>query len=317
MPAAAYDLPFHKYGNLLAQTDTEVVLVSNGVTVSVNVAIVSQPPVVLDSVSIYVPAAVIVLPFHRYGNLFAQTETDWLEVSNGVTVRVNVAMVSQPPVVLDSVSIYVPAAVIVLPFHMYGNLFAQTDTEVVLVSNGVTVSVSVAIVSHPPVVLVSVSIYVPAAVIVLPFHKYGNLFAQTDAEVVLVNNGVTVRFSVAIVSQPPVVLASVSMYVPAAVIVLPFHKYGNLFAQTETDWLEVSNGVTVRVSVAIVSQPPVVLDSVSIYVPAAVIVLPFHRYGNLLAQTDAEVVLVNNGVTVRFNVAIVSQPPVVLARVSV
>ena len=218
---------------MFAQTDTEVVLVNNGVTVRVSVAIVSQPPVVLDSVSVYVPAAVIVLPFHRYGNLFAQTETDWLEVSNGVTVSVNVAIVSQPPVVLASVSIYVPAVVNVLPFHMYGNLLAQADAEVVLVNNGVTVRVSVAIVSHPLVVLASVSIYVPAAVIVLPFHRYGNLLAQTDVEVVLVNNGVTVRVSVAIVSQPPVVLDSVSIYVPAVVNVLPFHMYGNLFAQTD------------------------------------------------------------------------------------
>ena len=45
----------------------------------------------------------------------------------------------------------------------------------------------------------------------MPFHKYGNLFAQTDAVVELVNNGVTVSVSVAIVSQPPVVLDNVSM----------------------------------------------------------------------------------------------------------
>ena len=102
---------------MLAQTETEVVLVNNGVTVRVSVAIVSHPPVVLDSVSMYEPAAVIVLPFHKYGNLLAHTETEVVLVSNGVTVSVNVAIVSQPPVVLDSVSVYVPAAVIVLPFH--------------------------------------------------------------------------------------------------------------------------------------------------------------------------------------------------------
>ena len=111
---------------------------------------------------------------------------------------------------------------------------AQTDTDVVLVNNGVTVSVNVAIVSQPPVVLVKVSVKVPAAVMVLPFHRYGSLFAQTDTEVVLVNKGVTVNVSVAIVSQPPVVLVSVSVKVPAAVIVLPFQRYGSLFAQTET-----------------------------------------------------------------------------------
>jgi hypothetical protein len=151
-----------------------------------------------------------------------------------VTVSVNVAIVSQPPVVLVSVSVKVPAAVIVLPFQRYGSLLAQTDTDVVLVKSGVTVSVNVAIVSQPPVVLVNVSMKVPAAVMVLPFQRYGNLFAQTDTDVALVNNGVTVSVNVAIVSQPPVVLVNVSMKVPAAVIVLPFQRYGNLFAQTET-----------------------------------------------------------------------------------
>ena len=111
----------------------------------------------------------------------------------------------------------------------------------------------------------------------MPFHRYGNLFAQTATVCVDVNNGVTVSVSVAIVSQPPVVLDNVSMYVPAAVIVLPFHKYGNLFAQTATVCVDVNNGVMVSVSVAIVSHPPVVLDNVSMYVPAPVIVLPFHR----------------------------------------
>jgi len=210
------------------------VLVKSGVTVSVNVAIVSQPPVVLVSVSMKVPAAVSVLPFQRYGSLFAQTDTDVVLVNRGVTVSVNVAIVSQPPVVLVSVSVKVPAAVIVLPFQRYGSLFAQMDTDVVLVNNGVTISVNVAIVSQPPVVLVSVSMKVPAEVIVLPFQRYGSLLAQTDTDVVLVKSGVTVSVNVAIVSQPPVVLVNVSMKVPAPVMVLPFQIYGSLFAQTET-----------------------------------------------------------------------------------
>ena len=103
-------------------------------------------------------------------------------------------------------------------------MLAQTDTDVVLVNNGVTISVNVAIVSQPPVVLVSVSMNAPAAVIVLPFQRYGSLFAQTETDVVLVKSGVTVNVSVAIVSQPPVVLVSVSMNVLAAVIVLPFQR---------------------------------------------------------------------------------------------
>ena len=73
--------------------------------VNVNIAMVSHPPVVLDNVSIIVPAEVIVLPFHKNGKLFAQTAADCVDVKNGVTVNDKVAIVSQPPVVLVKVSI--------------------------------------------------------------------------------------------------------------------------------------------------------------------------------------------------------------------
>ncbi len=192
-----------------------------------------------------------------------------------------------------------------MPFHRYGSLFAQTLTEVLEVSNEVTVRFKVAIVSQP-VALDKVSMKVPAAVKDLPFQRYGSLFAHTLTEVLEVSSGVTVRFKVAIVSQP-VALDKVSMKVPAAVYDLPFQKYGSLFAQTLTEVLEVSNGVTVRFKVAIVSQP-VALDSVSVKIPATVYDLPFQMYGSLFAQTLTEVLEVSNGVTVRFNVAIVSQP---------
>jgi rRNA maturation protein Rpf1 len=270
VPATVYVLPFHKYGSLFVQTLTDVKLVSNGVTVKLSVATVSQPPVVLANVSMKRPATVYVLPFHKYGNLFAQTLTDVELVKNGVTVKLSVATVSQPPVVLINVSMKVPYAVYVLPFHKYGSLFAQTLTDVELVNNGVTVSTNVATVSQPPVVLINVSMKVPDSVYVLPFHTYGSLFAQTLTDVKLVSNGVTVKLSVATVSQPPVVLVNVSMKVPDAVYVLPFHKYGSLFAQTLTDVELVNKGVTVKLSVATVSQPPVVLDNVSMKVPDAV-----------------------------------------------
>ena len=85
-------------------------------------------------------------------------------VNSGSTVSVNVLMVSQPVVVLFTVSLIVPAAVNTWPFHVYGNWFAQMASVLVTVSNGSTVSVKVLIVSQPEVVLFTVSMIVLAEV---------------------------------------------------------------------------------------------------------------------------------------------------------
>src|SRR5829696_6879837 len=102
-----------------------------------------------------------------------------------------------------------------------------------------------------------------------PNHVYGNWFAHTAISRVTVSNGVTVKFSVLTVSQPPVVLATVSVIVPAPVNTCPNQVYGSWFAQTARSRVTVSNGVTVKFNVLIVSQPPVVLVTVSIACPAA------------------------------------------------
>jgi hypothetical protein len=143
-------LPYHRYGNLFAQIDTEELVVGNGVTVNVRLTIVSQLPVGPTIVSVYAPAAIIVLPYHRYGSLFAQIDTEELVVGNGVTVNVRLTIVSQLPVGPAIVSVYVPAAVSVLPYHRYGSLFAQIDTEELVVGSGVTVSVKLTIESQLP-----------------------------------------------------------------------------------------------------------------------------------------------------------------------
>ena len=84
-------------------------------------------------------------------------------MSNGSTVNVNVLIVSQPPVVLTTVSVIVLAALNTCPFQVYGNWLAQIANVLVTVSSGSTVSVSVLIVSQPPVVLTTVSVIVLAA----------------------------------------------------------------------------------------------------------------------------------------------------------
>ena len=98
------------------------------------------------------------------GSLFAQIVVSREVVNCGVTVNLNVLIVSQPPAVFLAVSITVPAAVKTWPNHVNGSLFAQMVVSRDVVNAGVTITRSVLIVSHPPVVFLAVSITVPAAV---------------------------------------------------------------------------------------------------------------------------------------------------------
>src|SRR5258706_6173891 len=128
----------------------------------------------------------------------------------------------------------------------------------------------------------------------LPFQVYGRAFAQTVAFVVSLSNCVMLKFSTAIVSQPSVVPGSVSMYVPAVLYGLPFQVYGRAFAQTIAFVVSLSNCVMLKFSTAIVSQPPVVLVRVSMYVPAVLYGLPLQVYGRTFVQTVAFVVFISN-----------------------
>src|SRR5690349_13760478 len=96
---------------------------------------------------------------------------------------------------------------------------------VVLVKVGFTVNIRVAMESQP-LMLVRLAVYVPAALMVCPFHVYGSWLVQMAVFVVLVNVGLTVNTNVAIESQP-LTLVRLAVYVPAALMVCPFHVYGN------------------------------------------------------------------------------------------
>jgi len=72
---------------------------------------------------------------------------------------------------------------------------------VVLVKVGLTVKLRVATESQPAA-FVRLAVYVPAALIVCPFQLYGNWVEQMVVLVVLVRVGLTVRFRVAMESQP-------------------------------------------------------------------------------------------------------------------
>ena len=84
--------------------------------------------------------------------------------------------------------------------------------------------------------------------------------------VVLVTTGLTVRFRVAILSQPAA-LVRVSVYEPAEVILRPFQLYGSWLAQMVVVVVLVTTGLTFKFRVAILSQPAV-LVRVSVYEPA-------------------------------------------------
>ena len=61
----------------------------------------------------------------------------------------------------------------ILPFQLYGNWLVQIVVLVVSLKILFTVKMRVLIESHPAL-LVSVSLYVPAALMVFPFQLYGS-----------------------------------------------------------------------------------------------------------------------------------------------
>src|SRR5437773_1712411 len=109
---------------------------------------VSQPHVVLATVSITRPAGVHTCPANEYGSTLAHTARLTAVVSRGSSVTVIVLMVSQPHVVLATVSITRPAVVNTCPSNVYGNSLAHTARLTAVVSRGSSVIVIVLIVSQ-------------------------------------------------------------------------------------------------------------------------------------------------------------------------
>src|ERR1044072_4598868 len=107
-------------------------------------------------------------------------------------------------------------------------------------------------------------------------------------------------------------LVSVSPYVPAAFIEFPFQLYGNWLLQRVTLVVSLRMLFTVNIKLIIESQPPVLL-SVSVYRPAALIVLLFQVYGSWLVQMVVLVVSLSTLFTVRIKLAIESQPAMLMS----
>src|SRR5579859_7757801 len=93
---------------------------------------------------------------------------------------------------------------------------------------------------------------------VWPFQLYGSWLLQMVVLVVLVRVADTVRLRVAIESQPAT-LVRLAVYVPAALMVCPFQLYGSWLLQMVVLVVLVRVAVTVRLRVAIESQPATVL----------------------------------------------------------
>ena len=88
---------------------------------------------------------------------------------------------------------------------------------VVLVSVAFTIKFNVAMESQPAA-LIKLAVYVPAAFIVWPFQVYGSWLLQIVVFVVLVRVAFTIKFNVAMESQPAA-LIKLAAYVPGALIV--------------------------------------------------------------------------------------------------
>jgi hypothetical protein len=101
-----------------------------------------------------------------------------------------------------------------------------------------------------------------------PFQTYGNWAWHIVVSLVLVTAGITVRFSVAMESQPAA-LINVTGYEPLSVYMFPFHAYGNCAGQMVISVVLAITGITVRFSVAMESQPAALIN-VTGYEPLSV-----------------------------------------------
>jgi hypothetical protein len=123
------------------------VLVGGAVTVRISVAIESQFAW-LVRFTLYLPAAANCCPFQLYGNRPVHMVILVVLISVVFTVRFSTAIESQPPW-LFRVVLYVPAPLMIWLFQLYGSWVEQIDVLVVLVSVGLTISVSDMVESQP------------------------------------------------------------------------------------------------------------------------------------------------------------------------
>src|SRR5665811_1633656 len=107
--------------------------------------------------------------------------------------------------------------------------------------------------------LLKVSLYVPAPLIVKLSQRYGSSVSHTVAFVVSRKIGHTCRFMVSIESQPWMLL-NVSLYVPAPLRLRLSHAKGSSVSHTSISTVSRIIGHTCKFTVSIESQPWILLS---------------------------------------------------------
>ncbi len=147
--------PFQLYGRSFSQIVSVLLLEVFGLTVKTKVAKLSQPSAFVK-VAVWLPAVEKVKPFQLYGKSFSQIVSVLLLEVFGFTVNTKVAKLSQPSAFVK-VAVWLPAAVKLKPFQLYGRSFSQIVAVLLLEVFGLTVKTKVAKLSQPfPFVKVAV-----------------------------------------------------------------------------------------------------------------------------------------------------------------
>ena len=133
----------------MLQTATFAVVEDVALTVSINVAKLSHPPAFIK-VAVFDPAALNVSPFQMYGNCNGHTLILVVLLVFCFTVKFKIAVESHPTE-FDPTNFfeYVPVVLYETPFQLYGSVFTQTATIIILKEVSFIVKFKNAVESQP------------------------------------------------------------------------------------------------------------------------------------------------------------------------
>ena len=120
-PAAANVKPFQSNGISVSHTVVSVVLSKVGLTVTFNVAKLSQPDTPLTNDTVCDSVVVNVIPFQSNGTSVSHTVVSVLDNNVLFTLKFKVAKLSHPVTALVKVAVCDSAAAKFKPFHVYGS----------------------------------------------------------------------------------------------------------------------------------------------------------------------------------------------------
>ena len=120
-PAAAKFKPFQSNGISVSHTVVSVVLSKVGLTVTFNVAKLSQPETELTNDAVCDSVVVNVIPFQSKGTSVSHTVVSVLDNNVLFTLKFKVAKLSQPVTALVKFAVCDPAAMKFKPFQVYGS----------------------------------------------------------------------------------------------------------------------------------------------------------------------------------------------------